>query len=157
MIRQIAIRVAVLLVMVLSTVSVVWAIDEPVQAEFIGSGWLAGTSGSREVEVLLPYTDAVVWGVDRNGLLVNVSSTTQSGVMYINGTRYTFRAQSWSYPEYRAQTSASQYQTIYITPHSGNLMVHREYPSTNATAHYWRPILIGLLGVIVWSLILYKR
>lgn len=121
----------------------------PDNSPFYGSGWITGHSSTLGTVTLYFPIDfsSGYWGVDSDGYLFNVTSSSMSG--YLNGVyRNSVSAPAFSYPRYRP-TSNSDYINLYIKPTNSNMEI--------ATTHYPKYsvdviipyVSITLLGVLI--------
>lgn len=133
------------------SISFAYASDDLQYAQYIGSGYIVGTSSLGRVEVYVPIDTADKWGTTSSGYLCNVSSSTISGLMVsADGTRYYFRCSSFDTPEVRSYSSSSySYTDIDITVSDSNLNIATEFPAASPWRLYYPLIIIGLLGVII--------
>lgn len=133
------------------SISSAFASDDLQYAEYIGSGYIVGSSSLGRVEVYVPIDTADKWGTTSNGYLCNISSSSISGLLVsADGTNYYFRCPSFDTPEIRSYSSSSyNYTDIFITVSDSNLNIATEFPSASPWRIYYPLIIIGLLGVII--------
>lgn len=99
--------------------------EPPSDPLFYGSGWITGTDS--ELGTVTLYFPANYktgyWGIDRNGYLYNVTSSTLSG--YLDGVyNNSVSASAFSYPRYRLGSSSSyNYETLYLIPENSNMEI----------------------------------
>lgn len=91
---------------------------------FYGSGWISGhDSNLGDIVVYFPIDRRDgTWGVDDNGYLINVSSSSISG--YLAGVyNNSVSASGFSYPRYRTSSSSYDYVTLYLKPENSNMHI----------------------------------
>lgn len=91
---------------------------------FYGSGWISGyDSNLGDIVVYFPIDRRNgTWGVDDNGYLINVSSSSISG--YLSGVyNNSVSASGFSYPRYRTSSSSYDYVTLYLKPENSNMHI----------------------------------
>lgn len=139
-------------VVLLSTVNVAMAID----LRYNGSVWFTGTaSGYGTVEVYVPSGSVDSWGTDSAGNLVNVSSSTITGVMYSsNGNQYNFSAPSLAVPRVRLAGTNNSYVDIGLRVTDTNAVIGTDSMSFSRSYPY---IIIGLFGVVIVCLSRFRR
>lgn len=100
--------------------------DPPTTSPFYGSGWVTGTD-SRLGTITLYFPRnycSDTWGLDSNGYLFNVTSSTVGGYLssvYNNSVS----APSFAYPRYRSSSSSSwDYVDIHLVPTSSNMEIY---------------------------------
>lgn len=121
----------------------------PVSPPFYGSGFVTGSAvGIGTVTLYFPinYKEGY-WGVDSNGYLFNVTSSSMTGY-FEEGYNNSVNAPSFSYPRYR-QTSISDYTTIYLTPESSNMQIATDNAPRVSIVEVFPFVTILLLGVII--------
>lgn len=124
--------------------------DPPTSSPFYGSGWVTG-SDSRLGIITLYFprnycTDT--WGVDSNGYLFNVTSSSVGGY-YSGSYNNSISAPSFSYPRYRPSRN-SDYIDIHLVPLDSNMDIytsHRPRKTMDDLLPYISILLIG--GVLV--------
>lgn len=132
-----------------STPSLVIGDTPPNNSPFYGSGWITGHSSSLgTVTVYFPIDYAHGhWGVDSDGYLFNVTSSSMSG--YLHGVRNnSVSAPAFSYPRYRT-SSSGDYITLYLKPTDSNMDIavsHRPKFSVDDILPY---VMISCLGVVI--------
>lgn len=99
--------------------------DPPTTSPFYGSGWVTGVD-SRLGTITLYFPRnycSDTWGLDSNGYLFNVTSSTVGGYLssvYNNSVS----APSFAYPRYRSSSSSSwDYVDIHLVPTSSNMEI----------------------------------
>lgn len=124
--------------------------DPPTTSPFYGSGWVTGTDANLGIITLyFPRNYCVdTWGVDSNGYLFNVTSSSVGGY-YSGAYNNSVSASSFSYPRYR--TSASyDYVDIHLVPISSNMDIYttnRPKKTVDDLLPYVSILLLG--GVLV--------
>lgn len=100
--------------------------EPPTTSPFYGSGWVTGVD-SRLGTITLYFPRnycSDTWGLDSNGYLFNVTSSTVGGYLsdvYNNS----ISAPSFSYPRYRSSSSSSwDYVDIHLVPSSSNMEIY---------------------------------
>ena len=100
--------------------------DPPTTSPFYGSGWVTGVD-SRLGTITLYFPRnycSDTWGLDSNGYLFNVTSSTVGGYLssvYNNSVS----APSFAYPRYRSSSSSSwDYVDIHLVPTSSNMEIY---------------------------------
>lgn len=100
--------------------------DPPTTSPFYGSGWVTGTD-SRLGTITLYFPRnycSDTWGLDSNGYLFNVTSSTVGGYLssvYNNSVS----APSFAYPRYRSSSSSSwDYIDIHLVPTASNMEIY---------------------------------
>lgn len=91
---------------------------------FNGAGWITGTdSNLGRVTLYFPINyKSGYWGVDSNGYLYNVSSSSISG--YLNAVyNNSVSASGFSYPRYRTGSSGYDYITLQLVPEESNMQI----------------------------------
>lgn len=150
-----SLRISSILILSLLVLSLsifpVFASEDLQHAQYIGSGYIVGTSSLGRVEVYVPITSSDSFGTTSSGGLCNVTSSTVSGIMYSsNGTEYYFRCTSFNTPEVRPVNSSSySYTSLDIIVSDSNMNIATEFPSSSPWRIYYPLIIIGLLGVII--------
>lgn len=99
--------------------------EPPADPLFYGSCWVTGTdSNLGTVTLYFPSNyQTGYWGIDSNGYLYNVSSSSLSG--YLSGVyNNSVSAQAFSYPRYRVGSGNSyEYVYLYLTPENSNIHI----------------------------------
>lgn len=100
--------------------------DPPTTSPFYGSGWVTGVD-SRLGTITLYFPRnycSDTWGLDSNGYLFNVTSSTVGGYLssvYNNSVS----APSFAYPRYRSSSSSSwDYIDIHLVPTNSNMEIY---------------------------------
>lgn len=97
--------------------------EPPSDLLFYGSGWVTGRDSQLgDITVYFPisYQDGY-WGLDSNGYLINVSSSSITG--YLPGVyNNSVSASGFSYPRYR-ETNNANYTTLYLKPTNSNMNI----------------------------------
>lgn len=121
----------------------------PETSPFYGSGYVSGlddTLGDITLYIPVSYMDGFL-GVDGNGYLMNISSSTITG--YLEGTyNNTFNIPAFSYPRYR-DTNYGDYEYIYLVPENSNMEIATDFPASMSVDEFIGYASILLLGVIV--------
>lgn len=122
----------------------------PEDSPFYGSGWVTGYSsvlGTVTLYFPINYSSGY-WGVDSDGYLFNVTSSSMSG--YLDGVyNNSVSAPAFSYPRYRTTSSSSTYVSLYLKPTDSNMEIataHSPKYSVNDLIPY---VSITLLGVVI--------
>lgn len=105
------------------SIDIVIGDEPPSDPPFYGSGYVTGTSSTLGTVTLYFPIDykAGTFGVDSNGYLFNVTSSSLSG--YLAGVyNNSVSAPAFSYPRYR-ESSSYDYTTLYITPTDSNMEI----------------------------------
>lgn len=123
--------------------------DPPADPPFYGSGFVTGESTTLgTVTLYFPnsYNNGY-FGVDSNGYLVNVSSSSISG--YLEGVyNNSVSVPSFSYPRYRSGSSYD-YINLYIIPTQSNMEIATGFSGVVTVDEVLPYVSILLLGVIV--------
>lgn len=118
-------------------------------AQYLGGGYIVGTSNLGTVEIYVPYSTVDSWGTTAGGQLCNITSSTVSGIMYTsNGTQYQFRCAGYSTPEYRSSNNYT-YTAIGVTVTDSNLNIATDFPVKSTWKQHYQLIIIGILGVVI--------
>lgn len=127
--------------------------EPPTTSPFYGSGWVTGRDANLGIITLyFPRNYCVdTWGVDSNGYLFNVTSSSVGGY-YSGAYNNSVSASSFSYPRYR--TSASyDYVDIHLVPISSNMDIYttnRPKKTVDDLLPYVSILLLG--GLLVCSM-----
>lgn len=124
--------------------------DPPTTSPFYGSGWVTGTDANLGIITLyFPRNYCVdTWGVDSNGYLFNVTSSSVGGY-YSGAYNNSVSASSFSYPRYRT-SSSYDYVDIHLVPISSNMDIYttnRPKKTVDDLLPYVSILLLG--GVLV--------
>ena len=124
--------------------------DPPTSSPFYGSGWVTGTDSNLGIITLyFPRNYCTdTWGVDSNGYLFNVTSSSVGGY-YSGSYNNSISAPSFSYPRYRPSRN-SDYIDIHLIPLDSNMDIynsHRPRKTMDDLLPYISILLIG--GVLV--------
>lgn len=124
--------------------------DPPTSSPFYGSGWVTGTDSNLGIITLyFPRNYCTdTWGVDSNGYLFNVTSSSVGGY-YSGSYNNSISAPSFSYPRYRSSRN-SDYIDIHLIPLDSNMDIynsHRPRKTMDDLLPYISILLIG--GVLV--------
>lgn len=116
---------------------------------FYGSGWITGTdSNLGTVTLYFPINyKSGYWGVDRNGYLFNVSSTSISGYLedvYNNSVS----AAGFSYPRYRTSNNGT-YINLYLRPENSNMEIATAMAPKYAADELIPYIMVFLGGALI--------
>lgn len=133
-----------------STIVGVIGDDLPTSSPFYGSGWVTGSDSKLGIITLYFPRDycADTWGVDSNGYLFNVTSSSVGGY-YSGSYNNSISAPSFSYPRYRS-SRGSDYIDIHLVPLDSNMDIytsHRPRKTMDDLLPYVSILLIG--GVLV--------
>ncbi len=120
----------------------------PTDSPFYGSGWITGyssTLGSVTLYFPVNYSHGY-WGVDSDGYLFNVTSSSMSG--YLDGVRNnSVSAPAFSYPRYRI--SSSDYITLYLKPTDSNMDIATSHQPKFSVDDILPYVMISCLGVVI--------
>lgn len=132
-----------------STPTLVIGDTPPNNSPFYGSGWITGHSSSLGTVTLyfpIDYSHGH-WGVDSDGYLFNVTSSSMSG--YLNGVRNnSVSAPAFSYPRYRP-FSSSDYITLYLKPTDSNMDIAVSHQPKFTVDDILPYVMITCLGVVI--------
>lgn len=120
----------------------------PVDSPFYGSGWITGHSSTLgNVTLYFPVNYSTgYWGVDSDGYLFNVTSSSMSG--YLDGVYHnSVSAPAFSYPRYRP-SSGSDYINLYIKPTNSNMDIATSHTPRYTAVDFLPYLTVFLLGVI---------
>lgn len=125
--------------------------DPPADPLFYGSGWITGTDTALgEITLYFPisYREGY-WGLDANGYLYNVSSSSLSGYLadvYNNSVS----APAFSYPRYRESSGSSyNYIDLRFTPSDSNMQIATEVAPLYTMDDFMPYIVVFLGGVLI--------
>lgn len=124
--------------------------DPPTSSPFYGSGWVTGSDSNLGIITLYFPRNycSDTWGVDSNGYLFNVTSSSVGG--YFSGSyNNSISAPSFSYPRYRSSNNYD-YIDIHLVPLDSNMDIftsHRPRKTMDDLLPYVSLLLIG--GVLV--------
>lgn len=124
--------------------------DPPTSSPFYGSGWVTGSDSNLGIITLYFPRNycSDTWGVDSNGYLFNVTSSSVGGY-YSGSYSNSISAPSFSYPRYRPSRN-SDYIDIHLIPLDSNMDIyssHRPRKTMDDLLPYVSILLIG--GVLV--------
>lgn len=124
--------------------------EQPDDLLFYGSGWITGTDSSLgRVTLYFPISyKSGYWGVDRNGYLFNVSSSSISGYLE-DAYNNSVSASGFSYPRYRTSNSSYDYVTLYLRPENSNMEIAVQSAPLYSSSDLLPYVSIFLLGVII--------
>lgn len=133
-----------------STIVEVIGDDPPTSSPFYGSGWVTGSDSNLGIITLyFPRNYCTdTWGVDSNGYLFNVTSSSVGGY-YSGAYNNSISAPSFSYPRYRSSNNYD-YIDIHLIPLDSNMDIytsHRPRKTIDDLLPYVSILLIG--GVLV--------
>lgn len=133
-----------------STIVEVIGDDPPTASPFYGSGWVTGSDSNLGIITLYFPRNycADTWGVDSNGYLINVTSSSVGGY-YSGAYNNSVSAPSFSYPRYRSSNNYD-YIDIHLIPLDSNMDIytsHRPRKTIDDLLPYVSILLIG--GVLV--------
>lgn len=120
----------------------------PVDSPFYGSGWITGHSSTLgTVTLYFPVNYSTgYWGVDSDGYLFNVSSSSMSG--YLDGVyNNSVSAPAFSYPRYR-NSSGSSYINLYLKPTDSNMDIATSHTPRYTAVDFLPYLAVFMLGVI---------
>lgn len=128
-------------------------------AEYIGGGYLIGHSAELgDCVIFVPITSKGSWGLTDDSYLVNVGNSSFTGTLITeNGTEYYFTSSGYALPRYRVSSSTYTYSDLHFKVESSNLQVATSFPSSFTMADSWYYVVIGLMGVILCCILLFKR
>lgn len=125
--------------------------DAPSDPAFYGSCWVTGYDDNLgEVTIYFPLSAKEnVWGVDPNGYLYNITSSSVSG--YLRGVyNNSVSASGFAYPRYREGSGAGyNYIDLHLIPSDSNMEIATAMEPAQTASQLFPYIYIGLLGVIV--------
>lgn len=125
--------------------------DAPSNPAFYGSCWVTGyDSNLGNVTIYFPLSAKEnVWGLDPNGYLYNITSSSVSG--YLSGVyNNSVSASGFSYPRYREGSGAGfSYIDLHLIPSDSNMEIATAMEPAQTASQLFPYIYIGLLGVIV--------
>lgn len=120
----------------------------PNNSPFYGSGWITGHSSTLgDVTLYFPinYSHGY-WGVDSDGYLFNVTSSSMSG--YLDGVyNNSVSSPAFSYPRYRP-SSGSSYVTLYLKPTNSNMDIATSHTPRFTAVDFLPYLSVFMLGVI---------
>lgn len=124
--------------------------DPPTSSPFYGSGWVTGSDSNLGIITLYFPRNycSDTWGVDSNGYLFNVTSSSVGGY-YSGAYNNSVSAPSFSYPRYRSSNNYD-YIDIHLIPLDSNMDIytsHRPRKTIDDLLPYVSILLIG--GVLV--------
>lgn len=125
--------------------------DPPTTSPFYGSGWVTGQDSNLGIITLYFPRNycSDTWGVDSNGYLFNVTSSSVGGY-YSGAYNNSVSAPSFSYPRYRPSQSSYDYVDIHLVPLNSNMDIYttnRPRKTMDDLLPYVTVLLIG--GVLV--------
>lgn len=134
-----------------STIVEVIGDDPPTTSPFYGSGWVTGQDSNLGIITLYFPRNycSDTWGVDSNGYLFNVTSSSVGGY-YSGAYNNSVSAPSFSYPRYRSSQSSYDYVDIHLVPLNSNMDIYttnRPRKTMDDLLPYVTVLLIG--GVLV--------
>lgn len=134
-----------------STIVEVIGDDPPTTSPFYGSGWVTGQDSNLGIITLyFPRNYCTdTWGVDSNGYLFNVTSSSVGGY-YSGAYNNSVSAPSFSYPRYRSGQSSYDYVDIHLVPLNSNMDIytsHRPRKTMDDLLPYVSILLFG--GVLI--------
>ena len=122
--------------------------DPPTNSPFYGSGWVTGTDSRLGIVTLYFPIDyqSGHWGVDSNGYLFNVTSSSMSG--YLSGVyNNSVTASGFDYPRYRDGSSGDwTYYDLHLTPTDSNMEIAVDHVPRVPAADVLPYFIILLLG-----------
>lgn len=133
-----------------STIVEVIGDDPPTTSPFYGSGWVTGQDSNLGIITLYFPRNycSDTWGVDSNGYLFNVTSSSIGGY-YSGAYNNSISAPSFSYPRYRSSNNYD-YIDIHLVPLNSNMDIYttnRPRKTMDDLLPYVTVLLIG--GVLV--------
>lgn len=120
----------------------------PTDSPFYGSGWITGHSSSLgTVTLYFPVNySSGYWGVDSDGYLFNVTSSSMSG--YLDGVyNNSVSVPAFSYPRYRS-SYGSDYINLYIKPTNSNMDIATSHTPRYTAVDFLPYLTVFMLGVI---------
>lgn len=125
--------------------------DAPSNPAFYGSCWVTGYDDNLgEVTIYFPLSvKENYWGVDPNGYLYNITSSSVSG--YLSGVyNNSVSASGFSYPRYRESSSSGySYIDLHLVPSNSNMEIATAMEPAQNAAQLLPYVYVGLLGVII--------
>lgn len=123
--------------------------EPPANPLFYGSGWITGVSqelGTVTLYFPISYQEGY-WGLDANGYLYNVSSSSLSG--YLSGVyNNSVSAPAFAYPRYR-EGSNYNYTDLHIRPTNSNMEIAMQVAPLY-TIDDFVPYLVILFGGVLF-------
>lgn len=121
----------------------------PTDPPFYGACYVTGiTNTGSTVTLYFPNTYKTgYFGVDENGYLFNVSASSISG-FYSLAYNNAISVSSFNYPRYRADSSYSEYNYLYIVPTASNMDIETEFNGRISVDDILPYVYILMLGVI---------
>lgn len=127
---------------------------------FVGSLWIKAHENSLgDVEIYVPSSSYQSFGLNSDGYLVNVTSSSSGGVMYdSSGNQYQFSCSGFSLPRYRLSNSSGyQYTDGYFRIIDSNMDIAYRFANRTSFATAYPYLILGFVGVILVCLLRYKR
>lgn len=125
--------------------------DPPADPLFYGSCWVTGEDPNLgEVTIYFPLScKEDVWGVDGNGYLYNITSSSVSG--YLEGVyNNSLSCSGFSYPRYRESSgSGYTYVDLHLIPSDSNMEIATSMEPAQNVAQLLPYVYVSLLGVII--------
>lgn len=125
--------------------------EPPSNPLFYGSAWVTGTDRNLgRVTIYWPISyQSGYFGIDSNGYLFNVSSSSLSG--YLSGVHNnSVSASAFSYPRYREYSGSSySYVDLHLIPENSNMEIATTNSPKYGPEDFVPYILVFMLGVVI--------
>lgn len=125
--------------------------EPPSNPLFYGSAWVTGTdSRLGRITIYWPISfQSGYFGIDSNGYLFNVSSSSLSG--YLSGVHNnSVSASAFSYPRYREYSgSGYNYVDLHLIPENSNIDIATSNTPKYGVEDFVPYILVFMLGVVI--------
>lgn len=125
--------------------------EPPSNPLFYGSAWVTGTdSRLGRITIYWPISfKSGYFGIDSNGYLFNVSSSSLSG--YLSGVHNnSVSASAFSYPRYRVYSgSGYSYVDLHLIPENSNMEIATSNSPKYCPDDFVPYILVFMLGVVI--------
>lgn len=125
--------------------------EPPSNPLFYGSAWVTGTdSHLGRITIYWPISfQSGYFGIDSNGYLFNVSSSSLSG--YLSGVHNnSVSASAFSYPRYREYSgSGYSYVDLHLIPENSNMEIATSNSPKYGPDDFVPYILVFMLGVVI--------
>lgn len=125
--------------------------EPPSNPLFYGSAWVIGTdSRLGRITIYWPISyQSGYFGIDSNGYLFNVSSSSLSG--YLSGVHNnSVSASAFSYPRYREYSGSSySYVDLHLIPENSNMEIATSNSPKYGPEDFVPYILVFMLGVVI--------
>lgn len=125
--------------------------EPPAEPLFYGSAWVTGIdSNLGRITIYWPISyQSGYFGIDSNGYLFNVSSSSLSG--YLSGVyNNSVSASAFSYPRYREYSGSSySYVDLHLIPENSNMEIATSNTPKYGPEDFVPYILVFMLGVVI--------